>query len=62
MAVDGRQLDGNSDGVVGDNYVSTFTIEPLPVGFAIVGVPGFFETAGQELMFRPLLQVVFQSL
>ena len=25
VAVDGRQLDGNSDGVVGDNYVSTFT-------------------------------------
>ena len=30
-------------------YVSTFTIEPLPVGTAIVGVPGFFETAGQEV-------------
>ena len=49
VAVDGRQLDGNNDGVVGDNYVSTFTIEPLPVGTAIVGVPGFFETAGQEV-------------
>ena len=49
VAVDGRLLDGNSDGVVGDNYVSTFTIEPLSVGTAIVGVPGFFETAGQEV-------------
>ena len=49
VAVDGRQLDGNSDGEVGDNYLSTFTIEPLPVGTAIVGVPGFFETAGQEV-------------
>ena len=49
VAVDGRLLDGNSDGVVGDTYVSTFTIEPLPVGTAIVGVPGFFETAGQEV-------------
>ena len=49
VAVDGRLLDGNSDGVVGDNYVSTFVIEPLSVGTAIVGVPGFFETAGQEV-------------
>ena len=49
VAVDGRLLDGNSDGVVGDDYVSTFTIESLSVGTAIVGVPGFFETAGQQV-------------
>ncbi len=51
VAVDGRLLDGNSDGVVGDDYVATFTIEPLPVGTAIVGVPGFFEAAGQQVNF-----------
>jgi len=49
VAVDGRLLDGNGDGVVGDDYVATFTIEPLSVGTAIVGVPGFFETAGQQV-------------
>jgi len=49
VAVDGRLLDGNSDGVVGDDYVSTFTVESLSVGTAIVGVPGFFETAGQQV-------------
>ena len=49
VAADGRLLDGNSDGLVGDDYVSTFTIQPLPIGTAIVGVPGFFETAGQEV-------------
>ncbi len=49
VAFDGRLLDGNSDGVVGDDYVSTFTIEPLSAGTAIVGVPGFFETAGQQV-------------
>ena len=49
VAADGRLLDGNSDGLVGDDYVSTFTIQPLPTGTAIVGVPGFFETAGQEV-------------
>lgn len=49
VAADGRLLDGNGDGLVGDDYVSTFTIQPLPAGTAIVGVPGFFETAGQEV-------------
>jgi hypothetical protein len=49
VAADGRLLDGNGDGLVGDDYVSTFMIQPLPAGTAIVGVPGFFETAGQEV-------------
>ncbi|MBT6053884.1 MAG: S8 family serine peptidase [Planctomycetaceae bacterium] len=49
VAADGRLLDGNGDGLVGDDFMSTFTIQPLPAGTAIVGVPGFFETAGQEV-------------
>jgi hypothetical protein len=49
VSADGRLLDGDGNGTVGDDFVSTFTIEPLPVGTAVVGVPGFFEVAGQEV-------------
>ena len=49
VAADGRLLDGNGDGSVGDDYVATFTVDPLPAGTAVVGVPGFFEDAGQEV-------------
>ena len=49
VAADGRLLDGDGDGVGGGDFVSSFTVEPLPEGTAIVGVPGFFEDAGQEV-------------
>ena len=49
VAADGRLLDGDGDGTVGDDFVSAFTVEPLPAGTAVVGVPGFFEDAGQEV-------------
>ena len=49
VAADGRLLDGDGDGVGGDDFVSSFTVEPLPSGTAIVGVPGFFEDVGQEV-------------
>ena len=50
VAADGRLLDGNGDGVAGDDYVASFTVDPLPAGTAIVGVPGFFEDAGQDVV------------
>ena len=49
VAADGRLLDGDGDGVGGDDFVTSFTVEPLPAGTAVVGVPGFFEDAGQEV-------------
>ena len=49
VAADGRLLDGDGDGIGGDDFVSSFTVEPIPEGTAIVGVPGFFEDAGQEV-------------
>ncbi len=49
VAGDGRLLDGDGDGVGGDDYIASLTVEPLPAGTAVVGVPGFFEDAGQEV-------------
>jgi len=49
VAADGRLLDGDADGITGDDFVTRFTVEPLPAGTAVVGVPGFFEDAGQEV-------------
>ena len=45
----GILLDGNGDGTVGDAYVGTFTVLPLAVGTAIVGLPGVFQEAGGEV-------------
>ncbi len=49
VAADGRLLDGNGDGQEGDDFVASFTVDPLPAGTAVVGVPGFFEDAGQAV-------------
>jgi subtilisin family serine protease len=45
----GLLLDGNGDGTVGDAYVGSFTVPSLPVGTAIVGLPGVFQEAGGEV-------------
>lgn len=49
LAADGRLLDGNADGQEGDDFVTSFRVDPLPAGTAVVGVPGFFEDAGQAV-------------
>lgn len=49
VSASGAQLDGNDDGTAGDAYVATFSVPPLPVGTAIVGLPGVFQEAGGEV-------------
>lgn len=45
----GMLVDGNGDGTVGDDYAATFTVPTLPVGTAIIGLPGVFQGAGGEV-------------
>ena len=40
-ATGGALLDGNADGIPGGNYVTTFTVNPLPATAVIVDVPDF---------------------
>ena len=45
----GALLDGNSDGVPGDNLVSTFTVNPLPSNAVVVSLPDFTRGYGQAV-------------
>jgi hypothetical protein len=49
VSASGALLDGNDDGIVGDAYVATFSVPPLPIGTAVVGLPGVFAQAGEEV-------------
>jgi len=49
VSASGALLDGNDDGTAGDAYVATFSVPLLPVGTAIVGLPGVFQQAGEEV-------------
>jgi subtilisin family serine protease len=49
VSASGALLDGNDDGTAGDAYVATFSVPLLPVGTAIVGLPGIFVEAGAEV-------------
>lgn len=49
VSVSGGLLDGNADGSAGDPYTATFSVLPLPVGTAIVGLPGVFQEAGGDV-------------
>ncbi|HXG12217.1 MAG TPA: S8 family serine peptidase [Gemmataceae bacterium] len=43
----GDRLDGNGDGTPGDDYVTTFTVDPSPA--VVVGVPDFAVGPGQPV-------------
>lgn len=49
VAASGGLLDGNGDDVVGDDSVTPFTVPELPAGTAIVGLPGVFQDAGEDV-------------
>ena len=40
-ATGGSLLDGNADGTPGDNYTTTFTVNPVPATAVVVDVPDF---------------------
>ena len=47
--VTGSPLDGNGDGVVGDDFQVTFAIAPPPGNAVEIGLPDFERGAGQEV-------------
>lgn len=48
-SVTGELLDGNGDGVGGDDYVGTFTISPPAANAITVGLPDFVRGPGQDV-------------
>ena len=49
VSTTGALLDGNGDGVPGDNLVSTFTVNPLPSNAVVVSIPDFARGYGQTV-------------
>ena len=49
VSASGGLLDGNNDGIGGDGYVAAFSVPLLPVGVAVVGLPGVFQQAGEDV-------------
>ncbi len=49
VSTTGALLDGNGDGVPGDNLVQTFTVNPLPSNAVVVSLPDFARGYGQPV-------------
>src|SRR5262249_20183566 len=45
----GRLLDGNGDGILGDNYTTTFTVTAPPASAVTVSLPDFARGYGQPV-------------
>ncbi len=45
----GSQLDGNADGVPGDDYTTSFTVSALPSNTVVVSIPSFARGYGQAV-------------
>jgi hypothetical protein len=49
IALTGEPLDGDADGIVGGDFVHTFTVSPPAPGSITVGLPSFSRGPGQEV-------------
>ena len=49
VSTSGALLDGNGDGVPGDNLTDTFTVNPLPSNAVVVSIPDFTRGFGQPV-------------
>ncbi len=49
VSTTGALLDGNGDGIPGDNLTSTFTVNPLPSNAVVVSIPNFTRGYGQPV-------------
>ncbi len=45
----GVLLDGDADGLVGDDYVTSFTVDPAPANAVTVSIPDFVRGPGQAI-------------